>query len=101
MPVSDAWAFLGEKQNDPKLSSIPVVGLSASMEAESLALEAGVEVFMPKPFEFKHLIWRSEEHTSELQSHSDLVCRLLLAKKKKNVILQLPVPCRNASLDTY
>src|SRR5438034_10052531 len=28
---------------------------------------------------------RSEEHTSELQSHSDLVCRLLL--EKKNIIL--------------
>src|SRR5438132_6512775 len=28
--------------------------------------------------------YRSEEHTSELQSHSDLVCRLLLEKKKKN-----------------
>src|SRR5260221_8588371 len=27
---------------------------------------------------------RSEEHTSELQSHSDLVCRLLLEKKNKN-----------------
>src|SRR5438132_4786492 len=27
---------------------------------------------------------RSEEHTSELQSHSDLVCRLLLEKKKHN-----------------
>src|SRR5438034_8168268 len=27
---------------------------------------------------------RSEEHTSELQSHSDLVCRLLLEKKKRN-----------------
>src|SRR5438034_4993543 len=27
---------------------------------------------------------RSEEHTSELQSHSDLVCRLLLEKKKKD-----------------
>src|SRR2546421_5210306 len=26
--------------------------------------------------------WRSEEHTSELQSRSDLVCRLLLEKKK-------------------
>src|SRR5215204_2901509 len=26
---------------------------------------------------------RSEEHTSELQSHSDIVCRLLLEKKKK------------------
>src|SRR6266540_6160930 len=27
--------------------------------------------------------WRSEEHTSELQSHHDIVCRLLLEKKKK------------------
>src|SRR5260221_2360958 len=32
---------------------------------------------------FEALIYqRSEEHTSELQSHSDLVCRLLLEKKK-------------------
>src|SRR5947207_11109555 len=31
-----------------------------------------------------HPLERSEEHTSELQSHSDLVCRLLLEKKKKN-----------------
>src|SRR5438034_6827999 len=30
----------------------------------------------------KILYLRSEEHTSELQSHSDLVCRLLLEKKK-------------------
>src|SRR5438132_1744682 len=32
---------------------------------------------------------RSEEHTSELQSHSDLVCRLLLEKKKKRRRLEL------------
>src|SRR5438034_1433462 len=31
------------------------------------------------------LFYRSEEHTSELQSHSDLVCRLLLEKKKRDV----------------
>src|SRR5438034_8565390 len=30
---------------------------------------------------------RSEEHTSELQSHSDLVCRLLLEKKKRVAVL--------------
>src|SRR5260221_2609859 len=30
-----------------------------------------------------HRRCRSEEHTSELQSHSDLVCRLLLEKKKR------------------
>src|SRR5260221_13346118 len=29
---------------------------------------------------------RSEEHTSELQSHSDLVCRLLLEKKTMNTL---------------
>src|SRR5436190_18104184 len=32
---------------------------------------------------------RSEEHTSELQSHSDLVCRLLLEKKKTSNKIQL------------
>src|SRR2546421_5992959 len=32
---------------------------------------------------------RSEEHTSELQSRSDLVCRLLLEKKKKKYTLNL------------
>src|SRR2546421_8982516 len=31
-------------------------------------------------------VLRSEEHTSELQSRSDLVCRLLLEKKKKNPV---------------
>src|SRR2546427_6267692 len=30
---------------------------------------------------------RSEEHTSELQSQSNLVCRLLLEKKKKNTVI--------------
>src|SRR2546427_6978951 len=35
---------------------------------------------------------RSEEHTSELQSQSNLVCRLLLEKKKKKNIRQNPRP---------
>src|SRR5436190_17039124 len=36
-----------------------------------------------------HVGDRSEEHTSELQSHSDLVCRLLLEKKKKTKTNQI------------
>src|SRR5438034_3013598 len=40
-------------------------------------------VYMPPPFYQNLWPYRSEEHTSELQSHSDLVCRLLLEKKKK------------------
>src|SRR5438034_9401179 len=35
---------------------------------------------------------RSEEHTSELQSHSDLVCRLLLEKKKKKKRIRDDIP---------
>src|SRR3989440_5556564 len=35
---------------------------------------------------------RSEEHTSELQSRSDLVCRLLLEKKKNIKIIALMIP---------
>src|SRR5688572_31476627 len=35
---------------------------------------------------------RSEEHTSELQSQSNLVCRLLLEKKKKNIITSITTP---------
>src|SRR5688572_32100673 len=35
------------------------------------------------------IVWRSEEHTSELQSQSNLVCRLLLEKKNKNIIIYI------------
>src|SRR5438034_8125394 len=41
-------------------------------------------LMVPEPNTWRELL-RSEEHTSELQSHSDLVCRLLLEKKKNNV----------------
>src|SRR3989475_5039983 len=37
---------------------------------------------------------RSEEHTSELQSQSNLVCRLLLEKKKKVAVRETPSPNR-------
>src|SRR2546430_11354610 len=46
-------------------------GVSGLAAAAALA---GLLVFRP--------FWRSEEHTSELQSQSNLVCRLLLEKKK-------------------
>src|SRR5688572_31623533 len=43
---------------------------------------------------------RSEEHTSELQSQSNLVCRLLLEKKKKKTyIWHLPLPAACQSLE--
>src|SRR2546430_3895963 len=41
-------------------------------------------------------VMRSEEHTSELQSQSNLVCRLLLEKKKKKT-RALPISTRHAA----
>src|SRR5260221_5811422 len=44
---------------------------------------------------------RSEEHTSELQSHSDLVCRLLLHKKTTSADRRLHRSClHTASIDS-
>src|SRR4051812_49987284 len=45
-----------------------------------------------------HLGQRSEEHTSELQSHVNLVCRLLLEKKKKKT--SIATLCLNAAVRT-
>src|SRR2546430_8975273 len=47
------------------------------------------------------LQYRSEEHTSELQSQSNLVCRLLLEKKKKNHIpTARPPTARNINFNS-
>src|SRR5688572_32383078 len=50
-----------------------------------------------------HQIERSEEHTSELQSQSNLVCRLLLEKKKTNHTIpgKLPETCRSNASARY
>src|SRR5438093_7681811 len=47
----------------------------------SLLLHMAAEA---EPHGGQHAVLRSEEHTSELQSLTNLVCRLLLEKKKKN-----------------
>src|SRR5438477_3113680 len=46
----------------------------------------------PPPHTMMRCAPRSEEHTSELQSHVNLVCRLLLEKKKKRSCLFLAPP---------
>src|SRR2546427_7634657 len=63
---------------------LPVNSINIPNRNYWLAPERRVVTF---DFLFRHLLWlacfRSEEHTSELQSQSNLVCRLLLEKKKK------------------
>src|SRR2546421_12620139 len=50
-----------------------------------LILVAGMAGSAALAVSVERIAYRSEEHTSELQSRSDLVCRLLLEKKKKAI----------------
>src|SRR2546427_5163606 len=65
-PYTTLFRSLGERQLEADLQVLAAVMLAPGALA---APEQGVEP-------------RSEEHTSELQSQSNLVCRLLLEKKK-------------------
>src|SRR5688572_13713962 len=56
-------------------------------ERRTIAAINGNKITLDKQLDYMHfgkITFRSEEHTSELQSQSNLVCRLLLEKKKKH-----------------
>src|SRR3989442_4700597 len=92
----------------PRSTLFPYTTLFRSFQA-NLSAATGVTCFIPccrvgRRFGNRHPLWeaarstagdRSEEHTSELQSRPHLVCRLLLAKKKKRQ------PTRNTATARY
>src|SRR5947207_12614374 len=65
--IHDAWGVALFQERDKRLRH--------QQRADRVRAQRGLEYFRR---DHEH---RSEEHTSELQSHSDLVCRLLLEKK--------------------
>src|SRR3982751_7040146 len=77
LPVCFCFFFFLMIRRPPRSTLFPYTTLFRS--------RAGLD-----PVKVAHTLWkqthmsRSEEHTSELQSRSDLVCRLLLEKKKTN-----------------
>src|SRR5690242_21518466 len=58
--------------------------LAISREHGTIRLPCGLTRLQHEGTPAPHKLLRSEEHTSELQSHVNLVCRLLLEKKKKS-----------------
>src|SRR5438105_9481113 len=77
--------------------ALPISAFSAQMRppcASTMVL--AMERPRPSPFSFV----RSEEHTSELQSRVDLVCRLLLEKKKGRTLQWLPQRIRTEARGT-
>src|SRR5690606_39410966 len=80
--TSKLFEFLEKYLSENNVQEI-VVGLPMRMHGEVGQLETEIQKFISK-FKEKHpTIPRSEEHTSELQSRENLVCRLLLEKKNK------------------
>src|SRR5262249_60404795 len=65
--------------------SRPAEGLSLAEEALRLATRHGLAALSRQIASILDQIRRSEEHTSELQSLTNLVCRLLLEKKKNTI----------------
>ena len=80
------WEFNHLDLEDPIIEEV-----LATMEVSSVILTD--EVVEVEAGEDGEVAVESEEHTSELQSHSDLVCRLLLEKKKKKYSSFLRVLC--------
>src|SRR5438874_6250973 len=88
----------------PTRRSSDLIGLASLEEiVVSIRMDAAKEHFnkgfptLTAVFENRPHVVRSEEHTSELQSRRDLVCRLLLEKKKRpatkhNHLFSLAIP---------
>src|SRR5438067_10578306 len=86
LPISSAGAAL----------SIPGIPSNARFpDAMPTFLISGYEQLGSPPNTASSFKTRSEEHTSELQSRFDLVCRLLLEKKKTIIVRELYIISRS------
>src|SRR2546427_2192038 len=83
-PRSTLFPYTRSSDLDKLRAGAHVVALYNGIEAEE-----GDQAEQIDSLSVIHL-GRSEEHTSELQSQSNLVCRLLLEKKKKPNIINRP-----------
>src|SRR5438477_7797099 len=81
----------------PRSTLFPYTTLFRSISIDDDEIEAAMLQVLSLP-ELEHVVQgtlyetgiRSEEHTSELQSHVNLVCRLLLEKKKTRHKMEMP-----------
>src|SRR2546430_3864212 len=81
-PYTTLFRSLGEQHRHGRVRPLAHLDLVHDQRDATIAVDAD----------------RSEEHTSELQSQSNLVCRLLLEKKKKTTRNELPAPRNSSSI---
>src|SRR5438105_12728044 len=87
---ADAWHLVRQHPTTTSTRHLGSVLHEAQPSARALSLVAAelARRLTAHPPAGAAIQMRSEEHTSELQSRVDLVCRLLLEKKKKNTIIR-------------
>src|SRR2546427_4967727 len=93
MPPSVVYFFFLMIRRPPRSTLFPYTTLFRSLEERCEGdFHETATVYLIIKFHIKVFMWnfRSEEHTSELQSQSNLVCRLLLEKKKNYDVLSDP-----------
>src|SRR5256885_9724838 len=85
--VSDAFFFFFFLmiRRPPRSTLFPYTTLFRSVAVQRLQRIDGQLQVIDALLQQLHQVHRSEEHTSELQSPCNLVCRLLLEKKKKTI----------------
>jgi CheY-like chemotaxis protein len=62
MPVMNGWQFRAEQRQDPDLSEIPVVVLSAGEHLAEQMQPLEIEEFVRKPIELGHLLRKIERY---------------------------------------
>src|SRR2546422_4241607 len=77
---SRALPHRGDRPADPASRTLRAAMSTGAVTASAIAHESALVRNVMR--------WRSEEHTSELQSRLHLVCRLLLEKKKKRTYIR-------------
>src|SRR5256885_11040495 len=99
VPIIAFFFFFLMIRRPPRSTLFPYTTLFRSTgDVKAAAQEAtdgkGIDVVIESVGEATWATSRSEEHTSELQSPCNLVCRLLLEKKKKSKIKDNAIPLR-------
>ncbi len=84
MPLMDGWQFRVAQKNDPTLSSIPVLALSADATAKAAAIDA--DAYLKKPVDYETLI--------------DTIDRLLVASEHRDLQARLAQTDRLTALGT-
>src|SRR2546426_6669961 len=89
-PRSTLFPYTTLFRSDPRPSLVPFLTPNLMTPPKSIVPLVTSQAAPRTQFQNPPARTRSEEHTSELQSPCNLVCRLLLEKKKKNTYSYIP-----------